>query len=541
VLAAAALAACGGGGGGTDPVPTPAPTGAPVVQATPTESARLLQQAQFASTDADLNAVQSDGVSAWLEKQFNAGASISGWDWLMSNGYNTDAFRNNITPADYMVWYQLIASPDGLRKRVALALSEFFVVSSSGVNIQSGAFAMAAWWDTLVANAFGNYRSLLEAVTLNPAMGVYLNTRGNQKEDLTTGRQPDENYGREVMQLFTIGLYELNPDGSNRLNGAGQPIETYDQSAVTNLARVFTGWDLDNTGATAVTNPLQVRNPMVPVPALHSSLASSFLGAIVPANTDARTSLKIALDALFNHANVGPFFGKQLIQRLVTSNPSAAYVARVAAAFGNNGAGVRGDMKAVIRAVLLDAEARSAAVAAQPGWGKLREPMLRFVQWARTFGAVSASGLWRIGDLSDPSTRLGQSPLRAGSVFNFFRPGYVPPNTSLASAGLLAPEMQLTNESTVASWINFMQTTIRNGFGDVASTYPNELALAGDVTALVNRLNLLLCAGQLSPATQLTIRNAVATISATSPSGQQTRVQAAVLLVMAAPEYIVQK
>ena len=366
----------------------------------------MLHQAQFASTDSDLVAVQTDGVSAWLEKQFNAGASLSGWDWLMGNGYNTDAFKNNITPADYMVWYQLIASPDGLRKRVALALSEFFVVSSNGVNIQSGAFAMAAWWDTLVANAFGNFRSLLEAVTLNPAMGVYLNTRGNQKEDLTT----------------------------------------------------------------AVTNPLQVRNPMVPVTALHSTLASSFLGASVPANTDARAGLKIALDTLFNHANVGPFFGKQMIQRLVTSNPSAAYVGRVAAIFNNNGAGVRGDMKAVIRAVLLDTEARSAAFAAQPTGGKLREPMLRFVQWARTFGAVSASGQWRIGDLSDPSARLGQSPLRAGSVFNFFRPGYVPPNTSLATAGLLAPEMQLTNESTVASWINFMLTTIRNGFVDVAST-----------------------------------------------------------------------
>ena len=198
-------------------------------------------------------------------------------------------------------------------------------------------------------------------------------------------------------------------------------------------------------------------------------------------------------------------------------------------------------MKAVIRAVLLDTEARSAAFAAQPTGGKLREPMLRFVQWARTFGAVSASGQWRIGDLSDPSARLGQSPLRAGSVFNFFRPGYVPPNTSLATAGLLAPEMQLTNESTVASWINFMLTTIRNGFVDVASTYPNEVALAGDVTALVNRLNLLLCAGQLSAATQLTIRTAVSSIAATTLSGQQTRVQAAVLLVMAAPEYIVQK
>jgi uncharacterized protein (DUF1800 family) len=504
------------------------------------QAARFLLQAQFSASSAEVAAVQSQGYAGWLDQQFQAPSSLTGWDWLVSRGYNTDVFANSIAPADYMVWMQLVTSPDALRKRVALALSEIFVVSSLSMGISGRAFAMAAYWDLLVAHAFGNYRQLLEAVTLNPAMGVYLNTRGNQKEDARTGRQPDENYAREVMQLFTIGLVELNPDGTPKTNASGQPIDTYDQATVTNIARVFTGWEFDTTGA-SVANPLQVRQPMRQNPARHSTLASSFLGATVPANTDGATALKTALDTLANHPNVGPFFCRQLIQRLVTSNPSPAYVGRVAAVFHNNGAGVRGDLRAVVRALLLDTEARSDTSMTQPGGGKLREPMLRFVQWARTFGATSASGDWKIGDLSDPATRLGQSPLRSPSVFNFFRPGYVPPNTALATAALVAPEFQITNESTVAGYVNYMQTVIRAGTADVTANYSTELALVNDVNALSDRLNLLLAAGQLSAATLATIRSAIGSIATASATGQANRVYAAVLLTMASPQYIVQK
>ena len=504
------------------------------------EAARFLLQAQFSASIAEIAAVRSLGYASWLDQQFNAPASLTGWDALLSKGYNDSAFAFNTAPADYMVWHQLIASPDAVRKRVALALSEFFVVSSNGVNISGRSFAMAAYWDTLVTNVFGNYRTLLEAITLNPAMGVYLNTKGNQKEDAATGRQPDENYGREVMQLFTIGLYELNPDGSNKLSSAGQPIETYDQATVTNIARSFTGWDFDTTGATAA-NLQQVKNPMRLTASRHSSLAATFFGTTISANTDGTTSLKTALDVLFNHANTGPFLSKQLIQRLVTSNPSAAYVGRVAAVFNNNGLGTRGDLKAVIKAILLDVEARIASNLSGTTWGKLREPIVRFTQWARSFNATSTNGDWKIPDLTSDSTRLGQSPLRSGSVFNFFRPGYVPPNTALAPAALVAPEFQITNESTVAGYINFMQTTIQNGVADVVPNYGNELALVNDPVALVNRLNLILAAGQLSAATLAIIISAIGSIGITTAAGQKNRVYAAVLLVMASPQYIAQK
>ena len=537
-VSAAALVACGGGASGS--APAPGSLSPPPVSPTAAQAARFLHQAQFSASSAEIAALQSLGHSGWLEQQFNAPASTSGWDWLVSRGYNDASFNNSVAPADYMVWNQLITAPDTLRKRLALAWSEIFVVSGNSMPIAARSFAMAAYWDTLCANAFSTYRQLLEAVTLNPAMGAYLNTRGNQKEDAGTGRQPDENYGREVMQLFSIGLYRLHANGTPSLDGAGQLVETYDQSSVSNIARAFTGWDFDSAGATA-NNPLQVRNPMRLIASRHSTQAASFLGTSIAAGTDGTTALRLALDTLAGHPNVAPFIGRQLIQRLVTSNPSSAYVGRVAAAFNDNGAGVRGDLKAVLRAVLLDAEALDAGNSNPSAWGKLREPIVRFTQWARTFHAASASGDWKIGDLSSDATRLGQSPLRAPSVFNFFRPGYVPPNTALAGASLVAPEFQITNESTVASYVNFMQSTIQSGFADVQADYASELALAADPQALLDRLNLLLCAGRLGSDVLQTIRNAIGTIAVASSAGQLSRVHASILLVMASPQYIVQR
>jgi uncharacterized protein (DUF1800 family) len=516
---------------------------------TAAQAARFLLQAQFSASDAEITAVQSQGYAAWLDAQIAAPVSITGWDWLMSKGYNNSLNVNTIAQTDYMAWHQLISSTDAVRKRMALALSEFFVVSVNGLPINWRIFAMAQYWDVLAAGAFGNYRTLLEEITLNPAMGVYLNTRGNKKGNPATGSAPDENYAREVLQLFSLGLYELNQDGSNRLNASGQPIETYDQTAITSLANVFTGYNFDATGsvtATNPTNPLQVKNRMVVTSSLHETAAVTFLGKTIAANTSAAEALKQALDTIFNHPNVGPFFCKQLIQRLVTSNPSRAYVTRVVGVFNNNGNGVRGDLKAVFKAVLLDAEARDDSKLTQPTWGKQREPIVRFVQWARTFNVTSATDSWTIGDLSDVATRLGQSPLRSGSVFNFFRPGYVPPNTALATQGLVAPEFQLTNESTVAGYLNFMLGCVRGGLnssngGLTAPAYIAEVALASNPAALVNRLNLLLCAGQLSATSQAAITTAINSISATSATGPITRVQAAILLTMACPEYLVQK
>ena len=441
-----------------------------------------------------------------------------------------------------MMWNQLIAAPDAVRKRVALAWSEIMVVSGNGIDGYWPSFAMAAYWDLLNQHAFGNFRELLQAITLNPAMGAYLNTRGNKKAN-ASGRVPDENYAREVMQLFTIGLYELNPDGTLR---GGQPQETYGPADVSQLAQVFTGYDLDAASGAYKTDPAPFRRPMKLNPAQHAGDSVTVLGRSIAAG-DGTARLRQALDILFEHPNVGPFIGRQLIQRLVTSAPSPAYVGRVAAAFNDNGAGVRGDLRAVTRAVLLDPEARQDPKLNGPAWGKLREPMIRFVQWARSFGATSSDGKWILWDLSDPSTALGQSPLRSPSVFNFFRPGYVPPGTALAERGQPAPEFQLTNENSVAGYLNYMQGAIAWGaWGSKTSKvwverYTHEMALVQDAAALVERLNLLLAAGQLSPATVATIRDAIATLKPDSDWGRNQRVWSAIALVMACPEYLVQK
>lgn len=584
LAAAALLAACGGGGGGggggttTAPGPgtsTPTPPAPAYTSANSDEdAARFLLQAQFSASDAEIAAVRSKSYATWLNEQFAAPPSTSGFDWLNQRGYGTinsaTSYYDNTYPGDYMLWNQLMTSSDAVRKRLALALSEFFVVSLSGLDFSWRSHAIAHWWDTLCVHTTGNFRNLLQDVTLHPAMGYYLNTKGNLKENAATGRAPDENYGREVMQLFTLGIYQLNNDGSVKVDANGNKLETYTQSDITNIARVFTGWDFDQTQNVNTLEPVSNRNipntvftriPMRLTPNNHSTLASNFLGATVPAGTDGVAALKIALDTLFNHPNVGPFFGKQMIQRLVTSNPSPAYVGRVASAFNNNGSGVRGDLKAVFSAILLDEEARSPAGVTQNGFGKLREPIVRLVQWGRTFGISSARGSWKIGDLSNPATQIGQSPLRSPSVFNFFRPGYVPPSTALSASQTPAPEFQLVNESSVGGYLNAMQTTIRNGIFvnapdlpqsasnanngyDITAAYTAELALVLDPTALVKRLNLLLCAGQLSAATQTLIVNALnatAVTATSSDSVKRDRVAAAVLLVMASSEYLIQK
>lgn len=576
--AAAALAGCGGGGGGSGGSSTPPPT--PVAGRTVTlpsagysytaagddkEAARFLLQAQFSARGADITAVRTLGFIPWLQGQI-AASYINGWDWLNYQGYADPYSSNNYYdtsyPCDFMIWGQLMSTTAPVRARMALALSEMFVVSLNSIDDNWRSHIVAHYWDTLMRHGLGNYRDLLEAITLNPAMGYFLNTKGNLKEN-SSGRQPDENYAREVMQLFTIGLKMLNQNGTEQVDGSGNPINTYTASDVSNLARVFTGYNLDQrqnqpvviSGRTIPSTHftrlpmIQTQNSRTVSEANHSTLAATFLGVTIPANTPAATALKTALDTLFNHPNTAPFVCKQLIQRLVTSNPTPAYVQRVANVFDNNGAGVRGDLAYVLSAILMDTEARSPAGLTAAEHGKLREPMVRLVQWARTFNVTSGSGSWKIQDLSDAGSRLGQSPLRAPSVFNFFRPGYVPPKTGL-SAGKVAPEFQLVNETSVGGYLNYMMSVISNGVGDLPSdiraTYSDEIALAvspsaAAPSALVERVNLLLCAGQLSPATVSTITTTVGTMASTSGSNRLNRVYATVLMVMACAEYLIQK
>lgn len=573
VAAASLLEACGGGGSGA---PTPPPVSDHITYASDYAAARFLQHAQFSSSETEIASVRSMGAGAWLDAQMALPTSTGGWDWLTTRGYNvidSNQFYQMDFHANYMAWNQIMASPDGVRRRMALALSEFFVVSISGVStLNWPQFAMANYWDILCNNAFGSYRQLLEEVTLSIAMGEFLNTLGNQKEDLATGRLPDENYAREVMQLFTIGLQQLNIDGSLvKVNGA--PVETFTQLDVSNLARVFTGYQADATDGffeSAVPPAYRVRNvgytrkPMVLNANRRSLLEARFLGAVVPAGTEGKAALEIGLDTLFQHANVAPFFGRQMIQRLVCSNPSPAYVGRVAAVFNNNGKGVRGDLAAVFKAILTDVEATQDAGLTTNSFGKLREPMVRVAQWARTFKAKSMKGTWKIGNPNYSAVdALGQSPLQAPSVFNFFRPGYVPPNTSLAPSQYTAPEFQLVNESTTASYVNYLENFLYQGMWvrapelitspanptatdgpDIVPDYSAELALAGNAQALFSRLNLLLCAGQLSDATlkdMVTVFAYDTTSATSSDTTKRSYVAKAIMFVMCCSEYLVQK
>jgi len=535
-----ALAACGDGGGGstasasgsTSATPAAATTPVVVVNAapTPTQASRVQAQATMGATRSTIDAVVSRGYDGWLTDQMALPRATTHWDWLVANGYDAATNRNYLSGLDPTLWRQMIVEPDQLRQRVGMALLDILVVGIDGVSDQWRAFSMAAYVDILLDNAFGNYRDILGAITTNFAMGSFLTFMYNKKANPTTGAQPDENYARELMQLFTLGLYQMNMDGSLKMNG-GQPMETYVQADVSGLARVFTGL----SPATADTStPARYRMPMVINAGINETGASSFLGTTVTGGGMA--AVKSALDTIFAHPNVPPFISKQLIQRLVTSNPSPGYINRVASKFVDNGQGVRGDMKAVIRAILLDSEARNLPTAATTG--KLREPVLRLTGWARAFGVNSPSNAWGIGDTSNPTTRLGQAKGHSPSVFNFYRPGYTPAGTSLASSGLVAPEFQITNEQSVVAYVNYMYGLIANGTGDVKADYTAILTLAADSKALVDEINLVLAAGQLSAATVTAIRGAVDSVSATATNGPINRVGIAILLTMASPEYL---
>jgi len=558
LVAALTLSACGGGGGSPSPSPSPPPPPPPVSKAaTDAEAARFLLQAQFSADTADITTLRTDGYLAWLNARYSSALGQTGVAWLNARGHNSiTSEQRYFWPqfGDFMIWNQLLAGPDQMRKRVALALSEFFVVSLSPIDGFNPPYVIGAYWDVLTANAFGNFRTLLERITLNAGMGFFLNTKGNLKED-ANGRQPDENYAREVMQLFTIGLYELNADGTPRLDANDRPIETYGQSDITNLARVFTGYDWDylaNGGSFTdvawhdydVPSTHFATNPMWFNPNAHSNLEVNFLGTNIPADTPGRDALRIALDRLFNHPNTGPFFARQMIQRLVTSNPSPAYVGRVAAAFANNGSGTRGDLRAVWTAILMDEEARAAPSAANSMSGKLREPVVRFVQWWRTVGVTSTNGAYEIYDLSQADTGLGQSALRSPSVFNFFRPGYIPPNTEIATAGKQAPEFQLLNETTTAGYINFLQWVTRNGYSDVKPAYTDLLPIAHDVPQVVDWLNLRLTSNQMSNDSLTVIRNMLTLFGITAASTNDNKLNmlaTACFLFLISPEYLVQK
>ena len=532
-LPALLLAACGGDSGSAPAASTPS---APVVVApaaiTTAQASRFLAQSTMGATRPMIDTVVARGYSGWIDDQFAMARATSHWDWLVANGYNVAANINAETGFDTTMWRQVIAEPDQLRQRVGMALLDMLVVGIGAVNLNWKQFATAAYVDVLLDNAFGNYRTLMDAVTTNAAMASFLTFLGNKKANAATGAQPDENYARELMQLFTLGLYQLNMDGSVKTSG-GTPLEDYGPADVSGLARVFTGLSL----ATNVsTTPDRYRQPLVMNASLNETGTASFLGTSTSGG--GMGAIKTALDTIFAHPNMPPFVSRQLIQRLVTSNPSPGYVTRVAAAFADNGQGVRGDMKAVLKAILLDSEARSDAALSSTTAGKLREPVMRLTGWARMFGVTSPSNAWSFGDTSSQSTRLGQSIGRSPTVFNFFRLGYEPPSTAIASAGLVAPEFQITNEQSVVGYVNYMQGLVANGAGDTKADYTDILTKAGDSGALVDEINLVLAAGQLSTATVAAIKAAVDSVAAGATNGPINRVGIAILLTLASPDYL---
>ncbi|SDA74898.1 MULTISPECIES: DUF1800 family protein [unclassified Janthinobacterium] len=542
-----------------DTVPPPPLTTPPVGQTvtfTRQQASRFLGRATFGPNMAAIDALAASDSDAWFTAQFSKPQTlhrkyIDGM--LAAEASGGEKTRH--TQFYESFWQQGIRGEDQLRQRVAFALSEIFVISLQNGELVTRPRGIASFYDMLGQRAFGNFRDLLQDVALHPMMGLYMSHMRNQKETAT--RTPDENFAREVMQLFTIGLYQLNADGSLKLSG-GKPIETYTHDDVAGLARVFTGWswagpDQSSTrfyGGTP--DPDRDWQAMQNYAAFHSSGEKRFLGKSISGATSGEADLKVALDTLFNHPNAGPFFGRQLIQRLVTSNPSPAYIGRVAAAFANNGSGVRGDMQAVIRAVLLDPDAL-AATETQLLTGKLREPLLRLAHWMRAFDAQSTNGRFRIYNVDDSLAGLGQSPLNAPSVFNFFRPAYVPPNSGLATSGLVAPELQITSEPSVTGYLNYMQSCIASGAGDyhdIAPDYTRELALAANPGALLDRIDLLLTHGSMPTRLRgqiTTAVNGIAIPAATASNATQVataqanRVKLAIFLTMASPAYLVQK
>ena len=546
--AAAVLAACGGGGASADAPAADSPAAAPPSQR---DAARFLGQASFgASSPAQVDALQAQGFAAWLRTQFDTPAASHIAYLESQRGRDTPRGQPRRVTEEMSyeaVWQQWLRGADQLRGRVSWALLQILVISNIAPDLR--AVAMSSYLDLLNRNAFGNYRTLLQDVTLHPAMGYYLNLLGSEKGNPDAGTHPNENYAREVMQLFTVGLVLLNPDGSVQLDAAGKPLPTFGEAEVKGLAAALSGWSFGGVdsrkaelfhGADENDESLWQR-PMQPWPAFHADGEKTLLGGrVLPAGQGPQQDLSDALDTLFQHPNVGPFVGRQLIQRLVGSNPSPAYIGRVAAAFADNGSGVRGDLRAVVTAVLLDPEARGDTP--PPRAGKLREPVLRFAQLLRALGASSRNGLNDIHYLDSADDALGQSPLLSPSVFNFYAPGYRPAGP-LAAAGMVAPEFQITTETTVVGSLNFFADVVfGGGYGDgdfrLELDFQPLRALAGDPAALTDRLDLLFCGRQMGDATRARLAALLAALPADDPDG---RVKSALLLTLMLPDHVIQK
>jgi uncharacterized protein (DUF1800 family) len=530
------IAGCGGssgGGGGQPPPPPPVPI-------TKAEAFQFLNQATFGATEAEANQVIAMRYEAWIDDQLAKPASLQ---LPHVQSLPLPPFIGQLQADRVDIWYRnALHGDDQLRQRVAFALSEIMVVSQLGV-LNNQPYGLASFYDMLAENAFGNYRDLIEDVTLHPSMGVYLSMLGNEKPDVANNIRPDENYARELMQLFSIGLVELNLDGTVKTDAQGQPIPTYNQSVIEEFAHVYTGWTYAGSpvfrGARAT-----LTNQVIPMQLwqnFHDTGPKTLLnGLTIPAGQTGEQDLADALDNVFHHPNVGPFMAIRLIQRLVTSNPSPGYVSRVASAFNDNGQGVRGDMGAVVKAILLDVEASPALPMDLDG--KVKEPLLRLTQLFKAYNATSQSGRY---PLNFAYIVFGQGPLQASHVFNFFSPFYAPPG-EIQNSGLVAPELEIATEylNTYVTNYMFYQT-----FGltstnqdlqpdDVYINFEEEMAVAGDVDALIDMAAGKLLGGQISD----TLRDEIAGMLALIPDTDAAlRAAETIYFVVTSPEYAYQR
>ncbi|MDB4224535.1 DUF1800 domain-containing protein [Granulosicoccus sp.] len=553
------LSACGGGGGdstlvesGQSPTigaatPAVAPTTAAalpsgVANAAPNgplsapDAYRLIEQTTFGPQLEDITLVRSIGAESWINQQMQLPATLL-TDTL--NQLDTERWNEYVNAW----WRQIIQSDDQLRQRVAFALSEILVVSAHD-GLSSEQFGLTGYYDILIQKAFGNYRDILGEITLNPVMGEYLSMKGNRKPDEAENIQPDENFARELLQLFSIGLEMLNEDGTPQLDDGGVPLPTYNQDTIQNFARVFTGWHFANAEDFRWPQNKDYLSPMTAWQDYHDTDPKTLLlSQEIPAGQTAEQDLNAALDNIFNHPNVGPFITKQLIQRLVTSNPSPEYVRDVAAVFNRNANGERGSLGSVIKAILMHNEARSGHLDSPETFGKIREPLLRVSQLWRAFEPESIHYDFNYGWVKND---LSQSPLNSPSVFNFFRPDFSQPG-EISSRGLNSPEFQLLDESsiiTITSRVLASTVWAHNQKDDVderqlSIDISNEVAMESDTDALLDHLDLLLLGGRMTDE----LRSEVIALMNERDyrGGDAQRVVEAIYLIASSPEATIQK
>lgn len=531
-------------------------------------ASRFLAQSTLGYNFEDLQEVSNIGIEDWIDEEFNKPVPFT----LKNKVAEYHAFvRAATTPAagqsyrfwSYAWWQYHMASNDALRQRIAMALSELFVVSDKSA-FGGNSYALSSYYDVLLQNSFTNYRTLMEKVTFHPSMGVYLTYLNNPKSNPAANQFPDENYARELMQLFTIGTTKLNIDGTEILDNNGNPIQTYNNADIAEFAKVFTGlsWADRTTFNRSAANDTSYTLPMIMFNTSHEPGQKNLLNGFVVPNrnpVDGIADINDALNNLFQHSNTPPFVAKFLIQRLVTSNPSPAYVSRVANAFINNGQGIRGDMKAIIKAVLLDPEAKSCKSGNEVDFGHLREPFIRYIQINKAFDASTTSGAYR-NDMDYVYRFVQQKPLTSPSVFNFFQQDYQPIGP-IEDANLVAPEFQISNAQTIMGYINslyrfIIQENVADEydlyFPEDDATYADEISTIdlndeilltdnNQIHILLDRLNLLLANGRLTNLSLETIKNTIIEFPNGTANEKRDRAKLAIYLVMSSPEYLIKR